>query len=262
MKTKLTAAPLLLAFAAGTAVADDDLISPCFSPTANQVIAEALGLRVQGKTNQTRYNFIGSSQTLYYGITDWLTLTLGGYEAWDRARVKVDGMGDFRTHYREVEYEGSVMLNGAFSERDFVSLETHFANNRNSRHEHESQLEWTGYYMHQGERFTPFIDFGIQQSVDQGRDNDLEGFGDIGLYTKLTENSGVTVDLAISHQSATGQRAAATLNIEYGYQVNDHLGVIVGVATNLRDSGRVHFGERYDRVRWSTGYHAGLRYRF
>lgn len=260
-KTLFTAA--LTALSATLACADDNLISPCFNPDANEVYLEVLGVRTQGKTNQTRYNFVGSSQTIYYGIAEWLTLTLGGYEAWDRGRMKNPGSSDIRAHYREVEYEFSIMFNGALSDKDFVSIETYYANNRNSLHEHESQLELTGYYMHQGERFTPFFDFGMQQSVDQGRNNDIGGFGDIGIYTKLTDNSGVTVDLALAHASATGQRVSATLNVEYGYQFSNKLGVIVGMATLLRDTGKhCHNGEAYDRQRWSTAYHAGFRYKF
>lgn len=262
MNTKLTLAALLPALAFSTAVADDNLISPCFGPEAGQVYLEAVGLRVQGKTNQTRCNFIGSSQTFYIGVEDWLTVTMGGYEAWNRARAHADDFGDLRARYREWEYEASVMLNGALSEHDFVSLETHVADNHNSLREQEKQLELTGYYMHQGERFTPFFDFGMQQSVDQGSDNDLQGFGDFGVYTKLTENSGVTVNCALTHAAATGQYLGSTLNIEYGYQFGDRLGLIVGVSTNLYDSGKSHRGETYDRTRWSTGYHAGFRLKF
>lgn len=261
MKRLLPAAVLLLS---SSALAEDNLISPCFGPAAKELYIEAIGVRTQGKTNQTRYNFIGASQTVYYGIADWLTLTVGGYEAWDKGRMHIDGVDtDYRFHYREWEQEASVMFNAAFTEHDFVSLETHFADNHNSLHEIEKQVELTGYYYHDGKRFCPFFDFGMQQSIDQGNKNDLEGFGDLGLYTKLTENSGVTFDLALSHASATGQRLAATLNVEYGYQFSDKLGVIVGLATLLRDSGKhTHDDEPYDRGRWSTAYHAGFRFKF
>lgn len=263
MNKALTAATCLLA-AATTAGAADNLISPCFGPAGQEVYVEAMGIRSQGKTNQLRYNFIGSSQTVYYGVSDWLTLTVGGYEAWDKGRTHTGwAEEDYRFHYREWEYETSIMLNGALTDRDFVSLETHIANNRNSLHEHETQLEITGYYFHQGKRFCPFFDFGIEQSIDLGRNNDLAGFGDLGLYTKLTDNSGLTVDLALSHASATGQRLAAILNVEYGYQFSDKLGVMVGIATLLRDSGKHnHNDEPYDRQRWSTSYHAGFRFKF
>ncbi len=262
MKKALSLA-VLGALSATAACADDNLINPCFGPEAHELYVEALGVRAQGKTNQTRYNFIGTSQTIYYGIEDWLTLTLGGYEAWDKARVHIPDYGDARTHYKEWEYEASLMFNGAFTEKDFASIEVHFANNRNSLKEMENQLELTGYYMHKGERLTPFFDFGMQQSVDKGRNNDIEGFGDLGLYTKLTNNSGVTVDLALAHASATGQRLSATLNVEYGYQFSDKLGVMVGLATLLRDSGKhCHDDQPYDRGRWGTAYHAGFRFKF
>lgn len=241
------------------AQADDDLVTPCYGPEAGELM-----LTTEVSVQRERYRYEkGRAQSaevlLEYALSDRWALSLDAAETVYREHSLAEPE---RVRYRETETYAGLQLILCPSEQDELYAELGGTVCRPSRGAASTYVGLEGYWAHEFERLTGLVTFAWESPVDQGRENNPEGQVGVAVYTKVTENSGITTELDAVHATAEGQRVRAELRLTYGYQFNEHLAATVSAATLLHDFGKTHGGEPYDAARQSTTFGIGLRVRF
>lgn len=248
---------------ASVAQADDDLVTPCYGPEKGELVLTTELAQLHERSCFAKCHTLSAYALLEYGLSDTWTLSLGSEQLRYRERSREAEDEEAETgRVQETDTFASVLMTLYPNETDEFYVELGGVSCRPSVGPLSHGVELAGYYAHEFRRVTGLVTFAWESPADQGRGNDPAGYIGVAVYTKLTENSGVTAEWDVSHASSTGQRYAAEFQLVYGYQFNEHMAVTVSATTLLHDSGRSRGEEPYDRTRHATSFGVGLRVRF